>query len=680
MTSPLRDLLQARTTRAFDIDAEGNVLVGDDRTGSVQLYEISGDGEWSVLTDLGEGCSGRYLPGERTVVVQHDTGGNERGQLSLIRRDGGNAAGSTPALEPLVHDPRFVHRILDVLPGRLLYATNRRDGVEFDVVIRDIATGDERVLYDRGGLVEEVTVSPDEHYLVLVRPSSGANSSQLLLVEVASGRVEELTPETELAVNERPSWLSDGSGFVFTSNSGRDYTAIARYDLEPRTWEYLVENDDHDLTGWLSPDGTRLLVRRLDDGADQLAVVDPLTTEQLSTVDIPAVSSATSAHDPVWSADGRRIAVTVTSPTEPGDVYLADGPVTRRLTDSSATLDKQSLAAPESHRVPTPDGEQVPCFLYRPEEGDGSVVVVVHGGPEAAAVHTWNPIVQGLVQAGHAVVVPNVRGSAGYGKRWYSLDDVRLRLDSVADLAAVHAWLPTVGLDQRRAALYGRSYGGYMVLAGVTMQPDLWAAGVDIVGISSLVTFLENTSAYRRAAREREYGSLADDRDFLVQASPLTHIDAIRAPMLILHGANDPRVPVGEAEQVAAAVRSHGIPCELTGLRRRGAQPQQAAHRARYASAGGGVPHPSSREGLTDRIRGPAPGPTTATRRTASGRGRRSSARGSIGPTPPAPEGSPPARRTRRSAASPRPPRPAARGRRTIAPARRGRRGGRPAW
>ena len=132
----------------------------------------------------------------------------------------------------------------------------------------------------------------------------------------------------------------------------------------------------------------------------------------------------------------------------------------------------------------------------------------MHGGPEGQSVRAFSPIVQALVGAGHTVLVPNVRGSVGYGKRWYSLDDVELRLDSVADLAALHAYLPRLGLDPARAALWGGSYGGYMVLAGLAFQPELWAAGVDIVGISSLVTFLENTSPYRRAHREREYGSL----------------------------------------------------------------------------------------------------------------------------------------------------------------------------
>jgi dipeptidyl aminopeptidase/acylaminoacyl peptidase len=195
--------------------------------------------------------------------------------------------------------------------------------------------------------------------------------------------------------------------------------------------------------------------------------------------------------------------------------------------------------------------------------GGWPAVLVVHGGPESQSINDFNPVIQGLVARGYAVAVPNVRGSTGYGRRYYSLDDTIHRLDSVADLAAIHAWLPTIGVDPNRIALWGGSYGGYMVLAGLAFQPDLWACGVDIVGISDLVTFLENTSAYRRSHREREYGSLLHDREFLERASPLRHVERIKAPLFVIHGSNDPRVPLGEAEQIAASLRSRDVPCEL---------------------------------------------------------------------------------------------------------------------
>jgi dipeptidyl aminopeptidase/acylaminoacyl peptidase len=196
------------------------------------------------------------------------------------------------------------------------------------------------------------------------------------------------------------------------------------------------------------------------------------------------------------------------------------------------------------------------------------VVVMVHGGPEAQFRPEWlpsfTPLTQYLVSRGYAVAAPNVRGSTGYGKRYEHLDDGRLRLDSVRDLAALHDWLASrPALDASRAVLYGRSYGGYLVLAGRAFQPAPWAAGIESVGISNLVTFLENTGEWRRAVREREYGRLDRDRDFLVEVSPLTHVERIRAPLFVQHGANDPRVPLSETEQIHDVLTRKGIRCEL---------------------------------------------------------------------------------------------------------------------
>jgi dipeptidyl aminopeptidase/acylaminoacyl peptidase len=191
-------------------------------------------------------------------------------------------------------------------------------------------------------------------------------------------------------------------------------------------------------------------------------------------------------------------------------------------------------------------------------------VVMIHGGPESQYRPSFSALTQYLVAEGFAVVAPNVRGSTGYGRAYQHLDDVEKRLDSVRDLAGLHDWLGTQpDLDEGRAALYGGSYGGYMTLAGLAFQPELWAAGVDIVGMSNLVTFLENTAPWRRAFREREYGSLEHDREVLEEASPINRVEAMRAPLFIIHGANDPRVPLGEAEQIHAVLTGRGVRSEL---------------------------------------------------------------------------------------------------------------------
>lgn len=571
----LLTLLQTPVVDARDVDDEGRLLVGYDVSRSMQLHEVGLDGTWRRLTALDGPAAGRYLPGSRAVVVQHDAGGNERTQLSLLHLDSGDSPSdgdstgqNVPPLRPLVHDPRWIHRLAGVRPGRVIYLTNRRNGVDFDLVDRDVATGEERVLYDSGGYVGEAEVSPDGRWVALTRPNAPANSYQLVLVSTKDGQVRELTGWEDDTFLRTPSWLPDSTGLLVSSNAGREMTAVVRYDLASDTWTDVVVDDDHDLVGWASPDGVHVLVAVNDDGAVGLAVHRLSDGQLVRTLDLPAGGcAALHRHaEPTWSASGRFVAFTFSSPVHPPCAIRYDH-ATATLTTvraPDAAPPPAGLVSPTSHRVPTPDGEQIPTFLYRPVDGgDGSVVLVIHGGPESQSVRQWSPIVAGLVAQGHAVLVPNVRGSTGYGKRWYALDDRRRRLDAVADLAALHDWLPTVGLDPTRAALYGGSYGGYMVLAGLAFQPERWAAGVDIVGIASLVTFLENTSSYRRGHREREYGSLAHDRDFLHEASPLTRVDAIRAALFVIHGANDPRVPLSEAEQIVAALRERGVPCEF---------------------------------------------------------------------------------------------------------------------
>jgi dipeptidyl aminopeptidase/acylaminoacyl peptidase len=573
----LARLLAVSVYRAFDVDSAGRILAGSDESGSMQLMEISPDGSARALTALPGACSGRYLPGQRTVVVSHDDGGNERRQLSLLRLP---VPGSRPAgladLAPLVHDPRYMHILADVSAGRICYLTNRRDGVRFDAVLRDLATGAERTGYASDGSISEAVMSPDGGWLAVTVPSAVANSDQVLLADLGKpagpGRLRTLTGAGENASQERLQWLAGSDGLIVTTNRNREFTGIARYDLTAESWSWLIIDDARDLAGWVSPDGRWILVDGNDDGASVLTLHDAATGAAVRDIPLPAAGCVTDAPlpDPCWSPDGRAVAMSIAAAQLPGDVLLADpGAATvRAMTSSARYLGGSRPARPEAHQIPAPGCELVPCLVYRSQHPAdpglaGSAVLVIHGGPEGQAKRNFNPIVAALAAAGHTVLVPNVRGSTGYGKRWYSADDGRRRLDSVADLAAIHAYLPELGVDPARAALYGGSYGGYMVLAGLAFQPELWAAGVDIVGISSLLTFLENTSAYRRALREREYGSLAHDRDFLVAASPLTRIDSIRAPLFIIHGANDPRVPLSEAAQLHAALTARGQECEL---------------------------------------------------------------------------------------------------------------------
>ncbi len=555
----LGDLLEARIAVPADLTADGEtVLVSSNLSGTMQLYRMpSAGGLLERLTALEEPVLGQFVPGGERVLLQMDTAGDERAQLYLLE------PGGEP--EPLVHDPRFMHaNPCFSRDGRLLaYSSNRRNGVDFDVYVRELESGEERCVYGLGGWCDPAGFSPDGRLLSLATLTTRPADNILMLVDVETAEWFEVAPHDEAAYVGPPAWLSDGEAFLFATSAGRDTAAIARYDLAARTWEIVLESP-WDLAVQVDDAGASLLVHENADGYSRLELRDPGTLELRGEVPLPGRGVVS---DTVFSRDGRLLAFHYTSSLEPGDIWLhktASGE-TRRLTTSPSEVPPSQLVEPELHRFESFDGESVPVFLYEAEDDyPVPVVIWIHGGPESQLRPTWNALHQYFIARGFAVAAPNVRGSTGYGKRYEHLDDVEKRLDSVRDLAALHDWLETRrGIDASRAVLFGGSYGGYMVLAGLAFHAERWAAGVDIVGISSLVTFLENTSSYRRVYREREYGSLARDRELLESVSPISRVDEIVAPLFIIHGANDPRVPLSEAQQLHRELVARDVPCEL---------------------------------------------------------------------------------------------------------------------
>jgi dipeptidyl aminopeptidase/acylaminoacyl peptidase len=547
MALDLQALIAAPQAVPLGFSPDGTrLLVRSDRSGSMQLYALASDGgELSQLTDLDEPAVGLFMPDGRVLVVT-DAGGNERTQFYVLGDDG--------TLAPLVLDPSAMHTtpVFDESGALLVYATNRRNGTDFDVVARTLATGDEQV-YELGGYLGVAGVSPDGSVIVVERLGATSGDSDLWLIDRIAGELEHISPHDPPAQYGDVVW--DGSrSFLVRSDAGREHFAIDRYDLAERTWSTVVEDGwDLNVAG-----GPQAVVVANVDGYSQLRI--------LGGAEIPLPEPGV-VESVVCSKDGRRIAFAFSSAVSPHAVYVWDGELTR-LTDLPA-VDAEVLRRPTLHRFPSFDGEEVPVFLFTPESGGPfPVVVTVHGGPESQWRPWYSPafaaLTQYLVSRGYAVAAPNVRGSTGYGKRYEHLDDVRLRPDSVADLASLHGWLAgRPEIDSSRAVLYGGSYGGYMVLAGLAFQPELWAAGVERVGVANFVTFLERTSAYRRAAREVEYGSLAEDREFLEEISPGNHVEKIRAPLLIQHGRNDPRVPVNESETIHRQLTEQGVRCEL---------------------------------------------------------------------------------------------------------------------
>ena len=310
--------------------------------------------------------------------------------------------------------------------------------------------------------------------------------------------------------------------------------------------------------------GTRLAFTINEDGTSRLRLLD---LPDLVPVPLPELPAGI-YFSLNFSADSSALGFAVNRAAAPTDVYsidFADMALTRWTRSEHGGLREDAMAEPELVRYPTFDGREIPAFAYLPT-GDGPhpVLIEIHGGPESQYRPRFSPATQFLVnELGIAVVAPNVRGSAGYGKAYLKLDNGYLREDSVRDIGALLDWIATRGdLDAGRVVVSGGSYGGYMVLASLVHFSDRLTAGVERVGISNFVTFLKNTQGYRRDLRRVEYGDERDPdmRDFLERISPLNQVERIAKPMLISQGLNDPRVPASESEQIVAALRERDIP------------------------------------------------------------------------------------------------------------------------
>ncbi len=427
--------------------------------------------------------SGRYLPGsDGILLMQMDEGGNERHQVYLIDEDGSG-------FRRVIYEPDFIFRAGGVTPDgrRFAYASNRRNGVNFDIYLHDLESGEDAMVFAPGGWCDASRFSPNERYLGVIRLTERNGDNDLYIIDMETGEAIHASPHEGDAYFSGPVWLGDSSGFYFTTDDGRDVAALARYDISTRSWSYVREFE-WEAACYGDAAGRHLLVATNEDGYSRSELFEAATLTSLGEVPVPGPGvghGAVRVHDPVFSTDGSKLGFTWTSGARIPEawVYDIDSRELRRVTSSATELPEDALVDAELRHFESFDGERVSAYVFRggaaaPEPPP--VVVMVHGGPESQYKPVFDPVVQYLVHYGYAVVAPNVRGSTGYGKRFHHLDDVQLRMDSVADLGALHDWLPAVGLDSRRAALFGGSYGGFMVLAGLAFQPERWAAGVDL--------------------------------------------------------------------------------------------------------------------------------------------------------------------------------------------------------
>lgn len=547
--------------------AGGAAFTADDRrvvfltniTGIPQAWSVAARGGWPDQLTFSDNRVAAIVasPYDAEVAVfERDDGGDERMQVTAIRPDGTDE-------RPLVSNADAIHRFGDFGPDGtwFTFASNERNGVDFDLYRGWLDGGPAAMITELGGWVIPGEISPSGRWGLVTVVRSNMDSD-VVIVDLDSGDWRVITRWDAVARNAAAGFGGSEEWVYVVSDRDGEFDQAYRVDVEtgvgtrfgPAGW---------DVTGLTVRSGTGALVVN-EDGRSRLHIFDPNSLNQVEEIQVPlGVVAGLSL-----SSDGGRLTVTISGAAHNPDVWIADTgrlDLTRLTESSTAGIDPGSFVVPELERIRSFDELSIPVWVYRPKAVDRPPVVVsVHGGPEAQELPGFNPIYQFLLASGYAVVAPNVRGSAGYGRAYLELDDLGKRWDAIADLAAVGEWVRgRSDLDGSRMAVMGGSYGGFMVLSALASRPDLWAAGVDIVGIANLVTFLENTGAYRRALREAEYGSLAEDRRLLEQLSPINRVDEIVAPLLVIHGANDPRVPLSEATQIVDRLNELGRPVHM---------------------------------------------------------------------------------------------------------------------
>ena len=454
----------------------------------------------------------------------------------------------------------------------LAYQSTKRNGKDNDIYVVDPADAktERKVLEVAGGGWGVSDWSPDDKTL-LVGEYLSANESRYWLVDAATGAKSLATPESKEKVAwGRAVFAKDGKSVYTTTDSGAEFHRLVSLDLATKKIAVLSPGVEWDVSSFsLSEDGIRLAYVVNEGGVEILHVLDTTTKKEIALPKVPlGTIGAVRFHE-----NGRDLAFSLSSARSASDVYSIDvtagpsGKIERWTESEMGGLDPAALPSPEKISWKSFDGRAITGFLYRPPDsfpGPRPVILNIHGGPEGQ----YQPGFLGrnnfyVNELGVALIFPNVRGSSGFGKTFLALDNAEKREDSVKDIGALLDWIAAQpGLDKSRVMVTGGSYGGYMTLASMTNYNDRFRCAVDVVGISSWVTFLEHTEAYRRDLRRAEYGDERDPkmREFLQKISPLTNAGNITKPMLIVQGRNDPRVPYTEAEQMVAAIKKNGGP------------------------------------------------------------------------------------------------------------------------
>ena len=499
-------------------------------------------------------------PARRLMVFTKDSGGNENFQIFLSAIDS-----CTPRLLTSGGTSQNGGIVWSNMGDRFAFESNARNGVDFDIYLSDLTIV--QPVLTAGGSWSVLDWSPDDKMLLVQRYHS-RTASFIAVLDLASGTWTPLGDTTDTVSQETAVFAAGGKGVFLTSDESSSFRTLRYYDFATRREAPLTQDIKWDVRGIsISNDRGTLAFITNENGFSRVFLMNAATHVYREIPGLPQGGIYHLRFDPTAAYLG----VVMNLPLHPEDccaIRLRDFTLVRWTNSPLGGLEEKALVAPDLIHYPTFDSiggnpRQVPCFLYKPQNRKApfGVMILVHGGPESQFWPYFSPTVQYFVnEAGLAVLAPNVRGSGGYGKEYLKLDDGYKRENAVLDIGALLDWIARrLDLDASRVCISGGSYGGYLSLASLEKYGNRISCGIDMYGISNFVTFLEHTSGYRRDLRRVEYGDERDPamRGFLKRISPLSQASHLARPLLIIQGANDPRVPLGESEQIAEAARKN---------------------------------------------------------------------------------------------------------------------------
>lgn len=536
---------------------------------TVQLHHVAFPGsDRRQITFFKEPVSGGSFGNDASwLIFTRDVGGNEMSQIYRFDL----ASGKETQLTKGVGQNGDIVWSSD--RTRVAYRSTARNQRDHDIWIMDPQRPEnQEIILEGQGYWSPLDWSPDDSFL-LAQQFVSANESYVWLVDVRRHTKKPVGNHQKVKGEPIAYGSADfdetAKGVFLTSDEGSEFRTLRWLRLGSTKAEPITADIPWDVQSFvLSRDRKQMAFTINENGTSKLFLMDP-GTRRRNGIPIPfGVVSGLS-----FSPDGTVLAFAVDSPSSPKDVYtldLASMKVTRWTQSEVGGLDPKSFRSCEIASYPTFDDAKkgkrrlIPALVYKPEgAGPFPVIVSIHGGPEGQSSAVFASGTQYILnELRCAVIYPNVRGSSGFGKTYLKMDDGKLREDSVKDIGALLDWIATQpDLDSRRVGVIGGSYGGYMSLASLTHYSDRLRAGVDVVGISNFVTFLQNTSEYRRDLRRVEYGDERDPqmRNFLEKIAPSRNASKIRVPLFVIQGANDPRVPASEAEQIVRIARKNGV-------------------------------------------------------------------------------------------------------------------------